>query len=303
MNPAASTTAADTLDYLGAIVLAAALMSFVGGKEYLHVSTINRVIKDGYAANTKRTISTGVSAFTSVAELKGNVQHGLDVDKAMKKAAHIGKVDLMEYLYGSSRVVVSAGICLLLAKHGHLDALRWGLSRGAIRPSMLTTKVNSAALRGGHIGVFRWSVEKTGVIKMADLEVSVKVGGPKHLAWALKTFPTEKNTIALGVALGNMPNALQLYKEVDCTGVGEAGGIFLNFLSVFRGGNVEILSYLASKLWSANVDADTGRDWIVHLGARLRFMDDNRGHHSISWFDEKGMSWAKDHAYFRNFFA
>ena len=302
MNPAASTTAADTLDYLGPIVLASALMPFVGVKEYLHMSTINKVIKDGYAAHTKRTISTGVSAFTSVAQLKENVQHGLDVDKAMKKAARTGKVDLMGFLYGIN-VAVSAGMCVLLAKRGHIDALCWGLCSGAIRPSMLTTKVNSAALRGGHVGVFRWCIEQNPVIKMADLELSVVVGGATHLAWALQTFPTEKNTIALGVALGDMPNALQLYKEIVCTGAEDAGCLFVNFLSVLRGGNVDILSYIASRLWSVHVDADTGKDWIMHLGARLRFMDDNRGHHSISWFDERAMDWVKDHVYFRHFFA
>lgn len=284
------------LGALGSIVLAMRLMPFVGEKEYLHVSTVSTVMRDSYHGLTTEKTTTGLSAFTSMRQFKYNIANGYGVSSALQAAARLGRVDALEHLYGIG-VVVSNAACVLLAKHGHQSALEWGVRNGAIPECRLTTSVNNAALHAGHVHVFRWCIEQHRTVKMADLECSVQIYGEEHLRWALLNFPCERNIIAVGVGLSNMVNAPELYREVYGTGDHDARGHFQNFVGVFRGGNIEILSYILDKLFIANAKeyAFGVRDYVAELGHRLRFMDDNRGGHTSAWFDERGMSWAKSH--------
>lgn len=221
----------------------------------------------------------------------------------MMAAARLGRVDGLQYLYGEG-VLVPTNMCVVLAEHGHQLALEWGIRSGAIPAFRLTTNVNHAALWAGHVHVFRWCIEQYRTVKMADLECSVQVYGEEQVRWALATFPCERSTIAMGVGLSSMANALALYKDIDCTGEHDARGHFQNFMGIFRGGNVEILSHILEKLCLANKRSHVfgERDNMAELGSRLRFMDDNRGGHTPNWFDERGMMWAKGQVYLCKYF-
>lgn len=292
---------ADNLSGLGAIVIALQLMPFIGDSEYLHVSSVSRTMRAGYAGFTDTRVTAGLTIFTSLSQFKHNICYGYNVYNAMTTAARLGRLDVMRYLHGIG-VGVSSAACVLLAKHGRLDALRWGLHCGAIPADMLTVKVNQAALRSNYLNVFRWCIDQKAVVKVADLEKSILLGGEWHVDWALRKFPKMRSIVAAAIGISDMPNAFELYKKVDRTRDSDGRGHFYNFMSVMRGGNVDILSHIVSKVWSAKIDIDTGRDWMVELGIRLRFMDDNRGHPDAAWFDERVMDWAKNHGYFSRYF-
>lgn len=292
---------ADTLSGLGAILIAMQLMPFIGDSEYLHVSSVNRTMRAGYAGFTNTRVTASLTIFTSLSQFKLNICYGYNVYNAMNTAARLGRLDVMRYLHGIG-VAVSNTVCVLLAKHGRLHALKWGLRTGAIPADMLTVKVNQAALRSNYLNVFRWCIDQKAVVKVSDLEKSVVLGGEWHVDWALRKFPQMRSIVAAAIGISDMPNALDLYKKVDRTRDSDGRGHFYNFMSVLRGGNVDILSHIVSKIRSAKIDIETGRDWMVELGFRLRFMDDNRGQHDAEWFDERGMDWAKNHVYLSRYF-
>lgn len=291
----------DSLSGLGAILIAMQLMPFVGDKEYWHVSSVNRQMRKSYSMFTDTTVTTGLSIFTSPSQFGLNISYGYNVYHAMEAAARLGRLDFMQNLHGMG-VAISRAVCVLLAKHGNLSALKWGLHTGAITARMLTVKVNQAAVQNNYLDVFRWCIEQNAVVRVADLEQSILLGGEWHVDWALRKLPDMRTIVATSIGISEMPNALALYKKVDLTWNNDGRGHFYNFMTVIRGGNVQILNHIASKIWAAKIDAETGRDWMVELGARLRFMDDNRGQHDAMWFDERGMEWAKSHFYLGQYF-
>jgi len=282
----------NTLTCLGAVVTALKLMPFVGDKEYLHISLINNHMKLAYSKFTEAKTTTALGACTSASQLKYHIEVGYsDVEEAMNTAARWGRVDLMQCLC-STGVPVSDQALTLCAAEGNLHCLQWCVSANAIPVTRISTHVNAAALDSGYLDVFRWCVEQHWCVKMCDVERSVSIGDEEHMEWALKHFPLQSSTVAIGIANSGMQNALELYKRVDKSVPRYARDHFFNFLGVFRGGNVAILEYIAGKLWSASVDVESGKDWFVALGARLREMDTHPEQcHGL--FDESAMLWAK----------
>lgn len=292
---------ADMLSGFGAILIAMRIMPFVGDKQYWHVSSVNKTMRESYAMFTDTKNTEGLTIFTSPSQFSRNISYGYSVHHAMLTAARLGRLDSMRYLHGIG-VAVSHAACVILAMHGRLHALKWGLRTGAVPARRLTVKVNQAALRRNYLNVFRWCIEQNAVVRVSDLEQSILLGGEWHVDWVLRKLPDMRTIVTAAIGISDMPNALELYKKVDCTRNNDGRGHFYNFISVMRGGNVQILNHIASKIWAVRIDAETGRDWMVELGARLRFMDDNRGQHDAMWFDERGMDWAKTNFYFCQYF-
>ena len=292
----------DALSSLGSMVLALQLMPFVGDKEYLHVTRVNKVVMIAYTEFTKLKLSTGLSIFTTISQLECNVAHGYLANMAMAKAARLGRVDAMGYLRFRFGVVVSSNVCRRLAKKGDLKTLQWGVGSGAIPTGRLSMKVNQAALYAGQLQVFRWCLEQNRVFKVEDVERSVQKSGYEHVKWAVRNFPRERSAILIGISLSNIPDALELYKKFDSTGDGDAKGHFFNFLGAFRGCNIDILDHVVTKLRSAAICVDDERDLLVEVGHRLRYMSDNPGGHTNRWYTPQSMHWAKHHDYLRKFF-
>ncbi|CAM9709144.1 unnamed protein product [Ectocarpus sp. 6 AP-2014] len=287
---------------LGAIVLAAHLMPFVGDTEYLNVASISTAMQGAYTMFTDRRESTGLGTFTSIAQLQCNTKNGYDVERAMFRAAELGRIDAMAYLCGIG-VCVSTNVCICLALCGNLDALKWGVDSGAIPVTRLGSKVNAAALDAGRVDIFRWCIELNRVVKMADLERSVEVGGYDHLQWALGAFPRQSVTIAIGVSLSDMPNSLELFKEVDQTRDDDGMGHYHNFLGAFKGGNTQILDYIVNRLRLSSIRCDDDyyvRDWFLDLGCWLVAVDDSHGSHYA--YNASTMLWVKQHPYLGIFF-
>lgn len=276
------------------------LMPFVGDKEYLHISLTNRKMGEAYGKYTAATTTTALGVFTSASQLKYRIQVGYSrVDEAMNTAACWGRVDLMECLC-SAGVPVSEQALTLCAAEGNLQCLQWCVSANAIPVNRISTHANAAALDGGYLNVFRWCVEQHWCVKMCDLERSVSIGDEEHMKWALECFPLESSTVAIGIANSGMLNAFELYKRVDKCAPKGARDHFFNFLGAFRGGNVTILKYIAERLWSASVDVESGKDWFVALGARLRDMDNHREQY-YGLFNERAMAWAKQDPVLKRF--
>lgn len=294
--------ASEMLTNLGHEVIVCCVLPYVGDREYLHVSTVNKNLQSCYARHIAAKFTAGLSACTSALQLEHNIRNGYGADRAMMAAARIGRVDVMESLY-SAGVTVSHRAIVQLATNGNLRALVWGVSKGAIPAENLTVSVNHAALRAGHLDVFRWCIDQNMLLgSFDDLRASVAIGDTEHVTWALQTFPNHKSIIAVGIGKSSMPNALALYSGIDCTGDRDARGHFRNFLDVFSGGNIDILSHVADKLWAANVYADSHTDYTLELGVRLRYIDDNRDKYAHSWFNGESMRWAKRHPYFWSYF-
>lgn len=299
MDNHASTRA---LTGLGAIVLAAHLMPFVGDSEYLNVATTSTDMRRAYTVFTDRRESTGLGPFTSLAQLQCNTTNGYDVQRAMFRAAELGRIDAMAYLCGIG-VCVSTNVCICLAGYGNLDALKWCVDSGAIAVTRLGSKVNSAALDAGRVDIFRWCIELNRVVKMADLQRSVQAGGYDHLQWALDAFPRQRITIAIGLSRSDMPNSFELFKQVDPTRADDGMGHYYNFLGAFKGGNTQILDYIVDKLRSSSICCDDdyyGRDWFLDLGCWLVSVDDSHGSHHA--YNARAMLWAKQHTYLGIFF-
>lgn len=140
------------------------------------------------------------------------------------------------------------------------------------------------------------------MFKIEDVERSVQTSGYEHVKWAIRNFPLHRSAIVIGIGRSNLPNALELYKEFDSTRDDDARGHFFNFLGAFSGGNVGILDHVVTKLRSANICVDDERDWFVELGYRLRYMSDNPGTHTIRWYSQQSMHWAKQHMYLGTYF-
>lgn len=288
----------------GAIVLAAHLMPFVGDSEYLNVARISKMMRGAYTMFTDRRESTGLSTFTSLAQLQCNTTNGYDVQRAMFRAAELGRIDAMAYLHRIG-VCVSTNVCICLAGSGNLDALRWGVGSGAIPVHRLGSKVNAAALDAGRVDIFRWCIDLNRVVKMADLERSVAVGGYAHLQWALRVFPRQSVSIAIGVSHSDMANSFELFKEVDQTRDDDGMSHYHNFLGVFKGGNTQILDYIVNRLRRSSICCDddghdSGRDWFLDLGCWLLKVDDSHGAHHA--YNASTMLWVKQHTYLGIFF-
>ena len=152
------------------------------------------------------------------------------------------------------------------------------------------------------IGVFRWCLEQNKVFKVEDVERSVQMSGYEHTAWAVRNFPQQRSAIVIGISRSNMPNALEVCQQFDCTHDDDAKGHFFNFLGAFRGCNVGILDHVVTKLRAANICVDEERDFLVELGHRLRYMSDNPGSHTDRWYTPQSMHWAKHHEYLGAYF-
>ena len=150
--------------------------------------------------------------------------------------------------------------------------------------------------------MFRWCLEQNKVFKIEDVEKSVQMSGYEHAAWAVRNFPQQRSAIVIGISRSNMPNALEVYQQFDCTHDDDTKGHFFNFLGAFRGCNVGILDHVVTKLRAANICVDEERDFLVELGHRLRYMSDNPGSHTDRWYTPQSMQWAKHHEYLGAYF-
>lgn len=237
--------------------LAFSIMPLVGDTEFLHVSLVNRMFRDGYAAcNMGSKVTAGVTIFSTLDQVREKVKNGYSKTRGMEQAVALGRVDVMQYFHGLGArcsANVWEEVCLSWAAAGNLGALRWSVESGMVCRHWLTSEVNHAAVANRHLGVFRFCIDTYRHSSYSDVEESVRigVGDARHMEWVWANFSDYSDSIASGIAKSGARDAYQMFREVyDATEKHPRVHAF-NLKRLSGCGNRDILDHVARKIGSS----------------------------------------------------
>jgi len=293
------------VEALGTEFLAVGVFPMVGDRDYLHVALVSSKFDEAYTGYTKgATFTEGLTKFSTERQVVEKLDSGYSTTKLLKEACGLGRIGIIRELYPRvekwypgmvEKKRLCADMFISMAKQGRLCTMKWAVDSGTLSSDALTFGVQNAAVKAGHLDIFRYCVEKQKRYGYADVEDSIAAGldDKEYMQWAESTF--SRLLIARGAAGSSSGKALELFKSADPIDAGDFNGQYMHFQRAFQGGNIAVLTHVAGMLRVAN-SYDTSTDWVERACVWVRSVDNlHRSDQTHTWYNERSMAWATAH--------